>query len=307
MSLSAEQVAAYHRRGFLVEDNVFTADEVAELSDAVFAAIDLDATTSARGVDEVVHILEITPLHEAFARLACEPRLLARVAALIGDNVQLHHSKICAQPPVPDAGGFGWHQDFSFNPHTNTDMLTIMVMLDDAGLDNGCMLMIPGAHERGPLRHTIDGWHQVGCTDPTQWSDESVHVPITPRAGGISIHHCLMLHGTGPNITGAPRRGLTFHYRAGDAYQLAGEVFSDTGWQLLGERQDRIRCTLDRIELPRRHSWERVLGTANGPAAAAQRGRHALALERCVKSGEGFDSRAFALAGLHREQSAGAF
>ena len=74
------------------------------------------------------------------------------------------------------------------------------------------------------------------------WGDESQLVQITPRVGGISLHHCLALHGSPPNLSGRPRRGLVFQYRADDAYQLADTVFADTGLVVSGQRRGRVRC-----------------------------------------------------------------
>ena len=54
-------------------------------------------------------------------------------------------------------------------------------------------------------------------------------LPVKPKACGISIHHCLALHSSGPNPSGAPRRGIVFQYRADDAFQLADGVWKDTG------------------------------------------------------------------------------
>ena len=38
-----------------------------------------------------------------------------------------------------------------------------------------------------------------------------------------------MLHSSGPNPSGRPRRGAVFQYRADDAFQLADGVWKDTG------------------------------------------------------------------------------
>ena len=60
---------------------------------------------------------------------------------------------------------------------------------------------------------------------------------LTPRAGGISLHHCLTVHGSIANQSDRPRRGLVFQYRADDAYQLAGTVWTDTGILMSGRRR----------------------------------------------------------------------
>lgn len=52
-------------------------------------------------------------------------------------DIQLQHSKLAAQPAAASKGGFGWHQDFAFFPRTNTDLVAVMVMLNDATSTTG--------------------------------------------------------------------------------------------------------------------------------------------------------------------------
>jgi len=51
------------------------------------------------------------------------------VADLIGPNVRYHHSKINSKLPGA-ATHVKWHQDFPFTPHTNSDMVTALLMVD---------------------------------------------------------------------------------------------------------------------------------------------------------------------------------
>jgi hypothetical protein len=121
----------------------------------------------------------ITAAHPAFLALARESRIVDRVAQLIGDDLQLHHSKVgeggavvleshrltsiripgtnqsgvgrfndstalicskaCVKPDVPGEGRVTCHQDFAVFPHTNEDNLAVMVLLDDSTASNGCL------------------------------------------------------------------------------------------------------------------------------------------------------------------------
>jgi phytanoyl-CoA hydroxylase len=135
-----------------------------------------------------------------------------------------------------------------------------MVMLDDATLENGCMHMIPGSHRLGYLDHAgEDGRFSGACRDHGAWHSHPSQVAITPRAGGISIHHGHTLHASGPNNSGHPRRGLVLNYRAADAYQLADHVFADTGLMVSGSFRGNIRMRGGTIPLPHFHeSWNRM-------------------------------------------------
>ena len=217
--LSTEQVDRFWNDGYLVVDDLFDAEECASLAAALTGPED----TEWREAGRIVHSLSLAARGDAFIDLARDDRIVGRLRALIGEDIQLQHSKLAAQPPEPDKGGFPWHQDFAFFPHTNTDLVAVMVMLDDATPANGCMRMVRGSHRRGLLDHTDDeGLFSGLCREPSAWKDHPDDiVDITPRAGGISIHHCLMLHSARPNRSGDRRLGLVFQYRADDAFQLA--------------------------------------------------------------------------------------
>ena len=260
--LSQEQVQEFWRSGFLVINDVFTLGEVERFREATEADA-IRKPQQERGYDhKLVHLLEPTVRHPAFMELARDERIISMVRPLIGNDIQLQHSKLATQPPVKNRGGIAFHQDFAFFPHTNTDLVAVFVCLDDLTPDNGCMQMLPGSHKLGLLNYFKDGYLSEGCQEPQYWSDPRKLVHVTPRAGGVSIHHCLTLHGSPVNPSGKPRRGVIFEYRADDAYQLADMVFADTGLLVSGQRRGRVRCIEGNWQLPRQNRPDHPYGTA---------------------------------------------
>lgn len=255
-ALSQADVQQFWADGFLIVNDVFTPDEVEEFRMACQSPAVANPTRAAGQDEQTVHLLEITAKHPAFLELFKNHKIVHRIAALIGPDIQLQHSKLAAQAASKGKGGFNWHQDFAFFPHTNTDLVAVMVMLDDATPENGCMSMVRGSHKMGLLNHMQDGCFAGSCQEAHVWQEHPEKVtPITPRAGGISIHHCLTLHGSGPNLSGQPRRGIVFQYRADDAYQLADAVWVDTGLMACGQRRERVRCDAGIIRLPRSNRY----------------------------------------------------
>lgn len=247
--LSSDEQRRFAEDGFVVVDDLFSEEEVETLRQACVEPEDRKWEEA----DRLIHALELTTRHSAFLALARDERIVSRLRPLLGPDIQLQHSKLAAQPAQKAKGGFRWHQDFAFFPHTNTDLAAVMVMLDDATEDNGCMHMVRGSHKLGLLDHMAeDGLFTGGCTEAHVWEDDpSRIVPVRPKAGGISIHHCLMLHSSGPNPSGRPRRGLVFQYRADDAFQLADGVWGDTGVVISGQRRERVRCEAGTLRLPK--------------------------------------------------------
>jgi phytanoyl-CoA hydroxylase len=252
--LSAAEITAYHEDGFIVVADVFSPAEIEALRTAEASPAIQSALAEAGNAQRTVHLLELTTRHPAFLALAGDPRIIRRLQALLGPDIQLQHSKLATKPAKPGTGAFGWHQDLMFYPHTNTALLSVFVYLDDATPENGCMSMVRGSHRLGPLHHLdASGKFDGVCRDSSAWTSHPDRVvPITPRAGAISLHHCLTLHGSPPNLSGSPRRGLVFSYRADDALQLGDTIFADTGLVVAGSRRGVVRCETGQWLLPRR-------------------------------------------------------
>jgi hypothetical protein len=108
-----------------------------------------------------------------------------------------------------------------------------MLVLDDFGEDNACMCVVRGSHKLGLLDHntTDEGFFNAepSLARRELWEDDVSLARLTPRAGGLSIHSALTLHGSPANASAKPRRGLVFQYRAADAYQLADNLWDDGG------------------------------------------------------------------------------
>ena len=115
-----------------------------------------------------------------------------------------------------------WHQDWAFYPHTNDDLAAVGVMFDDMAMENGPLMIIPGSH-RGPIfDHHADGVF-CGAMDPANRDvDYSQAIPLTGKAGSITVHHVRAVHGSAPNVSDRDRRLLLFQFRAADAWPLLG-------------------------------------------------------------------------------------
>eukprot|EP01048_Picozoa_sp_COSAG05_P005535 COSAG05_NODE_331_length_11273_cov_3.896635_5_plen_178_part_00 len=132
----------------------------------------------------------------------------------------------------------------------------MMVVLDDFTEANACMRVVSASHKLGLLDHN-NGPDRLFNAEPSLaqhqhlWADDNALPKLRPRAGGISIHHALTLHGSPENASGLPRRGLVFQYRAADSYQLADNLWKDGGLLVRGSRSDSVLCEDGVFILPR--------------------------------------------------------
>jgi phytanoyl-CoA hydroxylase len=154
--------------------------------------------------------------------------------------------------------GFGapveWHQDWAFYPHTNDDLAAVGVMFDDMEMANGPLMIVPGSH-RGPIHdHHADGIF-CGAMDPASRDvDYGSAIPLTGKAGSITVHHVRAVHGSAPNVSDNDRRLLLFQFRTADAWPLLGfpagiEKFKDL--MVCGQhREPRLEHLPVRLPLP---------------------------------------------------------
>ena len=161
-------------------------------------------------------------VHPVFAEFLRSPKLLGILRDLLGDSVRLHGSKLNLKAPR-----FGspveWHQDWTFYPHTNDDLLAVGVMLDDTTVENGALYILPGTH-KGPTydHHGADG-RFCGAMDfeaaGLRFADA---VPCVGPAGSCSFHHVRAVHGSAQNTSNRSRGLLLYEAAAADAFPLMG-------------------------------------------------------------------------------------
>jgi len=223
--VTAEELDRYAREGFLLVPGLIPADEAADLRREAHAVIErlsrnhvVEATwSSARkagiGESTALHHCHDAHYHSAaFSRLLTDPRLLGVAGALMGTNdIQLHHNKLFVKPPG-NGSPFPPHQDWPFFPHAKDSTTAVILHLDDANAENGCLRLIEGSHLDGRREHS-------GTTDfhlsPEEFPLETAAV-AEARAGDALFFPCLTVHGSGVNFSDEARTTWLLQMRAAD-------------------------------------------------------------------------------------------
>ena len=195
-------------------------DEFVEQSRALVESnviFDLEAGHSARE-PRLRRLSSPTDLHATYWAFASTAPIVDVVIDLIGANVKFHHSKLNFKAP---RGGeeVKWHQDIQFWPHTNYDLLTVGVFLEDVEPGMGEVGFVPGSHD-GPLFDLYDGDVWTGALADTDLDSAGVGNAVYPTgpAGTITVHNCRTVHGSAPNRSDRPRPLLLQTYAPADAF-----------------------------------------------------------------------------------------
>ena len=96
-------------------------------------------------------------------------------------------------------------------------------MLDDVNLSNGPLMVIPESHKGPVLSHNNSDGIFCGAIDPED-KDFNLNdaIPLTGKAGSISIHHARLLHGSATNKSSSRRMMLFYELSAADSWPLVG-------------------------------------------------------------------------------------
>lgn len=173
------------------------------------------------------------------------------VADLIGPNVKHHHNKINSKLPGA-ATEVKWHQDFAFTPHTNSDVITALLMVDEVTDENGPLEVAPGSH-RGEI-HPI--WHDgvfTGAIDDKAADEMKARaIRSTGPAGSVCLMHTKLAHGSAPNLSDKPRTLLICVYSAADAHPITPNPVPNhhAGMVVRGEDDGMIRTEPYKVAVP---------------------------------------------------------
>lgn len=223
-SLSPDDVARWNETGYLGPLDVYGADEIAGIRE-YFDRLLADAL--AEGRDSY----SISSAHLKHARvhdMLTNPRLVEYVSDLLGENVIGWGSHFFCKMPR-DGKRVDWHQDCSYWPLTPTKAVTVWLAIDDADAENGGMEIFAGSHRHGLIDFDTSDVESGNVLDQTVENPEKYGtLDFTPlRAGQVSIHSDLLLHGSAPNDSDRRRCGLTLRYCPAD-------VTAYLGWEAKG-------------------------------------------------------------------------
>lgn len=221
--LTGEEVARFHRDGFLRLEALTSPDEVQALQQVYDRLFEPDAVTepsdrvelAARRDEQATlpQILNPDRYAPELRETAAYRNGLALAVQLLGDAA--HHMGMHAIRKPPRSGAeTPWHQDEAYwDPAYDHPAISVWVPLQPATLDNGCMQFVAGSHRGEVVEHELAD----ASADGLRVSDPSVvgvAVACPLPSGGATVHAARTLHHTGPNTTDEPRRALILAFRA---------------------------------------------------------------------------------------------
>ena len=224
--LSRAQIEQFNCDGYIKSLRVFDGDEIIGVRKYFD---DLLAQVVAEGGDSYsissAH-LRYGPVYDILKH----PVIVAYVNDLLGEHVIGWGSHFFCKMPH-DGKAVAWHQDASYWPLSPSKTVTVWLAIDDADVENACMRFIAGSHWKGHLTYRPSSPEEHNVLSQTVENPEQYGETINDclKAGEISIHSDLLLHGSEANESDRRRCALTLRYctpdvRAAQEWNAKGVV-----------------------------------------------------------------------------------
>jgi ectoine hydroxylase-related dioxygenase (phytanoyl-CoA dioxygenase family) len=211
MNLSDQEKASFNEDGFIIVRNLFSKEEITYLSEKAHNDNQMDKSASSMddGKGNAVRLsLWNHPGEGIYGMFARCRKLVDRVEELLGGEVYHYHSKMVLKD-AKVGGAWAWHQDYGYwyqNGLLFPDLISVMIAVDKATINNGCLQAIPGSHKMGRVNHILSG-DQAGA-DMERVNEvlkvrEKVYCEMEP--GDALFFHANLLHASDQNKSDDPR------------------------------------------------------------------------------------------------------
>ena len=210
--ISDQQLKDFNRDGYVIVKGFYNKEEIQKLQDKAFNDESLyqrawDKKDASGTVSKVCLWQELgDDFYSMFSR---GRRLADSVEKILGEPIFHTTTKIMMKEPLI-GGAWEWHQDYGYwandNYHLYPKLVSCMIAINEATIENGCLEVLKGSHHIGRIDHNKTG-DQKGANmefvNEALKHHELVKVELEP--GDTLFFHCNLLHKSNQNRSSMPR------------------------------------------------------------------------------------------------------
>lgn len=238
--LSAEQCTRFARDGYVCVPGLFDSARMADIARWTQELVDRPERPGTHmvyyeddlrepGRRVLSRIENFCPFHEGFDGLLRESGLTEQVGALFGEPALLFKDKINFK--LPGGDGFKAHQDVQAGWDDYASLhITVLISIDDATPENGCLELAPGRHREGMLG---ERWEPLPDPPPEAGQPSAraraaiTYETVPTRRGDVVFFDSYAPHRSAPNRTDEPRRVLYITYNKASEGDHRVRYFAD--------------------------------------------------------------------------------
>lgn len=173
------------------------------------------------------------------ARIAFDPNILDVIEGVLGPDILIYSTEFFVKEPRTRQI-VSMHQDLTYWGLGAIDgLVTAWIALSPATPQSGCMNFVQGSHKNAILPHadTFDENNLLSRGQEVKVdvaAEDMTAIEIHP--GQMSLHHGLMIHGSGPNTSNDRRIACVVRYMRPDIAQQVGSK----DYAMLARGEDRF-------------------------------------------------------------------
>ena len=220
--LSTDQISHYRSKGYISSVSALTSSEAKEIREEI-EKIEKKWPGALDGINRnYVHL--ISPI---LNKVCLNKNILDAVESIIGKNILICGTTLFIKEKK-EKGFVSFHQDAKYiglEPH---NWVTVWLAVTDSNEKNGCMRMLPGSHKDNLKYHEQKFDKNNLLTRGQTIENISLNEtdPIILKAGEISLHHPLIVHGSGLNYSDDRRIGFVIQsYIGTNVNQVIGKMY----------------------------------------------------------------------------------
>ena len=206
-TLTSKQLKQYNEDGYIAPIDILSLEKIKKIREEI-------EYIEKKWPDELIglgrnNVHYISPV---FDKVVHNSKILDVIEDIIGRNILVAGTTLF----IKESGKsyikpfVGWHQDakyIGFEPH---NWVTAWLAITDANEENGGMRMWPGTHKEKIKKHkdTFDKDNLLTRGQTIENVSINETVSIVLKAGQLSLHHPLVVHGSSVNKSNSRRIGF---------------------------------------------------------------------------------------------------
>jgi len=219
-ALSEQQINEYHQHGYFFARQLFSAEEIRLLRETATSDHAMDQAASFRddGTGTSVRLsLWNHPGEGIYGMFSRCHRVVDAVEELLQDEAYHYHSKMILKD-AKVGGAWAWHQDYGYwyqNGLLFPDLCSVMIAVDEATEENGCLQILRGSHRMGRVNHILTGDQAGAEVERVEHAEKTFPLVHCKMAAGDAVFfHPNLLHASAANLSDNPRWALICCYNA---------------------------------------------------------------------------------------------
>ena len=215
-----QDIKNYNEDGYCFERELFSSEEINLLAETARNDHAMDKASSSMDDGEGNDVrlsLWNHPGNGIYGMIARCERIVNRVEQLLDDEAYHYHSKMILKD-AKVGGAWAWHQDYGYwyqNGLLYPNLCSVMIAVDKATEENGCLQVLKGSHKMGRINHILSG-DQAGAelehVEEARKRLETIQCEMNP--GDALFFHPNTLHCSASNLSDKARWALICCYNA---------------------------------------------------------------------------------------------